>query len=146
MDAFELAKVSVDFQCKNLADVLGLPYVNLDSTDAKEKLDGTAEILIAKIMQFDPTPYEPFYDVSIIVGVKIPDDTNGYRLTELLKQVRPFFTVDNQINVGNYATSLTPSFDGYLVILRSTITASDYEGFNLVQVLQVTMRGIIDAS
>lgn len=146
MDAFELAKVSVDFQCKKVADALGLPYVNLDSTDAKEKLDGTEEIVIAKIMQFDPRPRDPFYDVSLIVGVKIPEDTNGYRLTELLKTARGFFVVDGQINVGNYNDSTTPAMDGYLVILRSTITGSDYEGVNLVQVLQVDLRGVIDAS
>lgn len=145
MEAYELAKMSMDVAIQSIATGLGLEYINLDSTDAKEKLDGPQELVIAKLLQFDDAPRHPLYDASLIVGVKVFEDTNGYRLTELLKQIKAQLPVDGQINVGDFSSSATPALDGYMVIVRSTITGANYEGLNLVQVLQVDLRCMIHA-
>lgn len=142
MEPFELAKCSIDKFIKNVSDSMSLDYVNLDSTDSQEKLDGPQEIVIAKIMQFDDAPRAPLYDISLIVGVKINRDTNGYRLSELLKDLKKAFVIDGQIPVANYNVA-DPDNAGYLVIARSTITGSNFEGLNLVQVLQVSFKGMI---
>lgn len=145
MEPYELAKASIDRFIQLAATAMGLEYVNLDSTDAQEKLDGPEELVIAKIMQFDDAPRAPLYDVEIIVGVKVHQDTNGYRLSELLKDLKKAFLLDSQVDVGDFGTYATPALDGYLVITRSTITGSNFEGLNLVQVLQVNFKGMIHA-
>ena len=153
MEPMELAKSSLDAFIQGVAGTLmttGAPaqpleYVNLDSTDAQEKLDSDIDLVIAKIMEWDNAPRPPLFDLRFIVGVKVFEDTNGYRLMQLLKELQKAFPVDGQINVGDYGSSATPDFDGYMVVTRSTLTGSNFEGINLVQVLQVDCKAMIHA-
>lgn len=142
--AFSLAKFTFDYYIKQVADTLSLEYVNLDSTTAQGKLDGATDLVIAKIGMFEEAPRNPMWTGEIFIGAKVVEDTNGYRMTELLQSLSDRFAFDETLKVKDYDADVNGPEEGFIVITSSPVIGADYEGIAFVQGIALRFRAIID--
>lgn len=140
---FTLAlKSTLDYEAKQLADQLGLPFVDLNSESFNiEELEGDQPFVCWEFASVNEDPRDPLYLVMFDIGVATFMDPSQYISLDLLGAFNDHFRTGRIIQVYNYSGADMPdTVAGTMFVTASGVTPQQADRAIGLRFITVTAR------
>lgn len=134
-----LDKVMNDIKSDLIGDNPTLEALDIDNLADPDDLGGSAKpTLLWQFSTLDPSPRDPLYIGSFLVGAKTTDDDGNYLLTELLAHLINYFQIDTQIAISDYSGDTAVPGKGVLNITSIILSPQQYDNLSGIRTYSVT--------
>lgn len=140
MANFYLAvKSTIDFIAHTLATAHGIRAVEIDDvTNVESALAGSDDLIMFQLVDMQPDPSDPLYNLQFEIGVKTTSDSANYDLATLLSSVQDEIAVEDVFFVQDHSTVNPATEDlGYIYITGSQVDPQAFEGLSGVRMQTV---------
>ena len=137
-------KSTLDKQGKDLADTLGVSFVDLDDTvNVEEVLTGTSPALVWRFVTMDETPSDPLYSLMFVMGIKTTSDPSNYSLLAMISKVKDLFGKGTWMNIMDYSGVSVPTVvKGSMIFTESGVDQQVMDRESGARMLTVTAKCI----
>ena len=135
-------KSTIDKQGKDLADTLGVGFVDLDDTvNVESVLTGTSPALVWRFVTMDEAPRDPLYSLTFVIGIKTTSDASNYTLLTMISEVKNLFKKGTWMQVLDYSGIAVPTVnEGSMIFTESGVDQQVMDRESGVRMLTVTAK------
>ena len=132
-------KSSLDKIANDVAGMLGIAAVEIDDvTNVEEALASPADLVMFQLVDMQPDPDDPLYNLQFEIGVKTTTDSANYDLATLLSSVQDVVALGETFYVRDYSGLVAPTTDtGYLYITGVQTDPQAFDGASGIRMQSV---------
>jgi hypothetical protein len=134
-----LDKVMHDIQGDLIGEFPSLKALDIDNLAEPDAVgDSVDPTLLWQFSVLDPSPRDPLYIGSFLVGAKTTDDNGNYLLTTLLSKLIDYFQIDTQLPISDYSGITSIDGRGVLNITSIILSPQQYDNLSGVRTYSVS--------
>ncbi|RKX81771.1 MAG: hypothetical protein DRP70_17330 [Spirochaetes bacterium] len=119
-------------------DYPGLQALDIDNVEEFEvEMGSTAPAVLWQFSMLDPSPFDPLYKGSFLVGVKTTRDSGNYQLTALTAELFKVFQVGEQFPVGDYSGVSEVLNKGVLTVTSIVLAPQQFDNQHSIRTCTV---------
>lgn len=138
-DFYEIVKSTIDKLAVDIADGLGIGFVDMDDTvNIAGALESTDDMIVYQVVDMNEQPMDPIWALHLLIGGKTVSDSANYDLAAIIGAIRETVKKGDSIDVYDYSEVAAPTAkEGYIYFNDVGVDPQAFEGASGIRMLNV---------